>query len=157
MKNAILVLAALFIPPLLIEAQSKGVDCYSARDLRQIGHELAMQAEHNPDGIATKDLESHSNHLTMLSVRIKTGGAEVHQHYSDFFIAVDGEATLVTGGKVLDSKMTSDGETRGSALSGGYRQKLRVGDIVHIPPNKSHQILIVPGKPFTYFVIKVRE
>jgi mannose-6-phosphate isomerase-like protein (cupin superfamily) len=157
MKKAIFVLAALFALTVSSQAQSKDVDYYSAPDLRRVGHELAKQAAQSPDGIATKNLETSTNHFTMLSVRIKTGGAEVHQHYSDFFIVVGGEAILITGGKVLDPKVTGDGETRGSALSGGCRRKLREGDIVHIPPNKSHRLLIAPGKALTYFVIKVRE
>jgi hypothetical protein len=30
-----------------------------------------------------------------------------------------------------------------------------VGDIVHIPAKTAHQLLVAPGKVFTYFVIKV--
>ncbi|MGH9344930.1 MAG: hypothetical protein ACRD19_14360 [Terriglobia bacterium] len=157
MKKAILVLTTLFATSVFGQAPSKGVDYYSIQYLQQVSHKLAMQAAHSPEGIATKNLETSLNHYTMLSVRIKTGGAEVHRYYSDIFVVVGGEATLVTGGTVLNAKVVSDGETRGSAVSGGSRRELRKGDIVHIPPGTSHQLLIPPGKPFAYFVIKVHE
>jgi uncharacterized RmlC-like cupin family protein len=33
--------------------------------------------------------------------------------------------------------------------------KLGVGDVVHIPVKVPHQLLVEPGKQFTYFVVKV--
>lgn len=157
MKNVILVFTTLFALTVFAQAQSKRVDYYSAQSLQQESHQLAMQATHSPEGIATKNLETYSNHFTMLSVRIKNGGAEVHRDYSDFFFVVGGEATLVTGGTVLNAKAIGNGETRGSAVSGGKRQELRTGDVVHIPPDTPHQLLVAPGKSFTYFVIKVHK
>lgn len=157
MKNAIRFLTVFYALTAFSQAQSKGVDYYPIQNLRQAGDRLAMQAGQRPDGIATKNLETYPNHFTMLSVRIKNGGAEVHRYYADIFIVVDGEATLVTGGTVLDGKVVGDGETRGAAVSGGSRRELRKGDIVHIPPGTSHQLLVAPGKSFAYFVIKVRK
>ena len=93
----------------------------------------------------------------MLSVRNKTGGAELHEHYADIFFVVDGEATLTSGGTMVEPKTTEPGEIRGSAVSGGVLQKLGKGDVVHISPNTPHQLSIPEGKSFTYFVVKVKE
>ena len=84
----------------------------------------------------------------MLSVRNKTGGSELHEHYADIFFVVDGEATLTSGGTMVDPKTTEPGEVRGSAVSGGVEQKLGKGDVVHIPPNTPHQLSIPKGKSF---------
>jgi len=37
----------------------------------------------------------------------------------------------------------------------GERRQVGEGDIIHIPANTPHQLLIENGKPFTYFVVKV--
>lgn len=136
---------------------SKGTDYYSAAELERESRKLTRQALKSPEGIAPENLEKYPNHYTMLTVRTKTGGAELHKHYADFFVVVDGQATLVTGGRLVGSEVVSDGELRGSSVAGGHRQKLGKDDIVHISPNTPHQLLLSPGKTFAYFVIKVRE
>lgn len=93
----------------------------------------------------------------MLTVRNASGGAEVHEHYADIFFVVDGEATLTSGGTVVDPKTTAPGEIRGNSVSGGVQQKLGKGDVIHISPNTPHQLTIAKGKSFTYFVVKVKE
>jgi quercetin dioxygenase-like cupin family protein len=40
---------------------------------------------------------------------------------------------------------------------GGTSHKLAAGDVVHIPANTPHQLLVEPGTQFTYFVVKVNQ
>ena len=40
-------------------------------------------------------------------------------------------------------------------VSGGEKHHVAPGDIVHIPANVPHQMLLDSGKHVTYFVIKV--
>lgn len=136
---------------------SKGIDYYSAGNLELAGRKLVRQAMKSPLGIAPENLEKYRDHFTMLTARTKTGAAEYHHHYADFFIVVDGESTLVTGGRLDGAKVVGKGELQGASISGGHRQNLRKGDMVHIAPNTPHQLLLSPGKTFTYFVIKVHE
>jgi quercetin dioxygenase-like cupin family protein len=44
---------------------------------------------------------------------------------------------------------------RGTAVTGGERHRVSVGDIVHIPANTPHQMLVEAGHHVTYFVVKV--
>ena len=138
-------------------AQAGGVDHYSAVKLKQMAQKLEQQESFRTTGSAFETLDTYPGSFTMLSVRNKTGSSELHEHYADIFFVVDGEATLTSGGTMVEAKTTEPGEVRGSAVSGGVEQKLGKGDVVHIPPNTPHQILISKGKTFTYFVVKVKE
>ena len=108
-------------------------------------------------GSASEKLETYPHHFTMLAFRNRSGGGEVHQNYADVFFIVDGRATLVTGGEVVEPKSTGPGETLGTSVKGGSRQELKAGDVVHIPASMPHQMLLAEGDTVTYFVVKVEE
>lgn len=78
---------------------------------------------------------------------------EIHEHETDVVYVIEGTATLVTGGKALDTKVVAPGEIRGTDLSGGEARKLARGDVVVIPPNTPHWFREVSA-PFLYFVVK---
>jgi mannose-6-phosphate isomerase-like protein (cupin superfamily) len=124
--------------------------------------ELLERAKHLKElaaekGNASEKLETYPHHFTMLAFRNRSGGAEVHQSYADVFYVLDGHATLITGGEVVDPKTTGPGETLGASVKGGSRQELRAGDVVHIPASMPHQMILDSGETVTYFVIKSEE
>lgn len=127
------------------------VDIYSAKDLAAAKNKLAQKRA----PFAAQDLARYGNHYTMLAYRDATGSAELHEHEADFFVVESGEATLVTGGKIIGAKTQKPGEIRGSSITGGERRSIATGDIVHIPAGVPHQLLIEKGRQFTYFVVKV--
>ena len=127
------------------------VDIYSVRELKAAEGKLAQKKA----PFASQDLARYGNHYTMLAHREETGSSEVHEHEADIFVIEDGEAVIVTGGKVVNPKTQKPGEIRGSSITGGERHTLATGDIIHIPAGTPHQLLIEKGKPFTYFVVKV--
>ena len=109
------------------------------------------------DGSASETLEKYPHHYTMLAFRQKSGGGELHQNFADSFFILDGHATIVTGGKIIDEKSTGPGEVRGKSVEGGSRQDVSAGDVVHIPAGVPHQTLVPDGSTVTYFVIKSEE
>ena len=115
--------------------------------------ELAAQG----DGSASETLERYPHHYTMLAFRNRSGGGELHQNFADFFYILDGHATVLTGGEVVDAKTTGPGEIRGASVKGGSRQDLKAGDVVHIPAGMPHQMLVAEGETVTYFVVKIQE
>lgn len=115
-------------------------------------HELAAEK-----GNASEKLETYPHHYTMLAFRNRSGGGEVHQNYADVFYILDGRATLITGGEVIEPKSTGPGETLGTSVKGGSRQEVKAGDVVHIPATMPHQMILGTGDTVTYFVIKVEE
>lgn len=104
---------------------------------------------------AGRDLEKYPNHYTMVAFRTATGSSEIHEHEADLFIIEQGDAQIVLGGKIVGGHMEKPGETRGTSIEGGEKRPLKTGDIIHIPAGVPHQILVTPGKPITYFVVKV--
>ena len=137
----------------LLAAEPAGFVVWSGTDLKAYGRKLAPKM--NAGKLATDQLASFGNHLTMIAHREGDGEAELHEGQVDFFVVQGGEATLVVGGEVVGGRTTAPGEIRGPSISGGARRALAVGDIVHIPAKTPHQLLLAPGKEFTYFVVKV--
>ena len=71
----------------------------------------------------------------------------------DIFIVIEGTATLVIGGKLIDAKQVSPGEIRGSGIEGGTEYQLEKGVVLTVPRNTPHWIKQTkPG--FRYFVVK---
>jgi mannose-6-phosphate isomerase-like protein (cupin superfamily) len=81
--------------------------------------------------------------------------AEVHTKDTDIFYIVDGSATFVTGGELVDGTSTEPDELRGPSIKGGEPHKLQKGDVIVIPRGIPHHFTEVTG-PFKYFVVKVR-
>ena len=132
-----------------------GIDRDSAAAIEAQSKTLLTQAENSPTGLATITLKKYPGHYTMLTVRSKSGGAEMHANANDIFFVLDGDATEVTGGTIVAPKEISPGETRGDSVEGGVSTPMRKGDIIHIDPNTPHQTILQPGHTFTYYVIKV--
>src|SRR6516164_8200388 len=74
---------------------------------------------------ASETLEKYPHHYTMLAFRQSSGGGELHQNFADIFFILDGHATVVTGGSLVDPKTTAPGEIRGKSVDGGSRQDVK--------------------------------
>ena len=109
------------------------------------------------DGQASETLSEYPQHATMLSFRAQNGVAELHENFADLFCVLDGSATLVTGGTVVDPQPAGPGEIRGASLEGGMHRLLAAGDIAHVPAGVPHQMLVPGGKTFTSLVVKIGE
>ena len=109
------------------------------------------------DGQASETLKEYPGHSAMLSFRSRDGEAELHDHFADIFIVLDGRATLVTGGTIAAPRTIGPGETRGERVEGGARQDLRTGDVAHVPAGVPHQMLLAGEKTVTCLVVKIHE
>jgi len=132
------------------------LDHFTQSQLIEKALELIPKAQ-GADGAAGIKLREYPNHFTMLTLRHKDGGAEIHENYADIFLVVQGAATLVTGGSVQEVETVSPGEIRGKAVLNGKSTILTQGDFAHIPARLPHQLLVAQGESFVYFVIKVKE
>jgi quercetin dioxygenase-like cupin family protein len=142
MQHPIFLSAALLLSSAcLVCAQSPGVS-YIPSD--KVGVALAKGGQ----------LVQQSDLLVSASHREKDGQVEVHDKETDIFYVVDGEATLVTGGKMLGSKNTKPGQYLGTGIEGGQTHQLKKGDVVVIPAGTPHWFKEVP-KSVSYFVTKV--
>jgi glc operon protein GlcG len=98
-------------------------------------------------------LLENGNYKVHASRREAPGEAEVHEHETDVFYVLEGSATFVTGGSVVDPRIVAPGEIRGSAIRGGESRRLTAGDVVVIPRGVPHWFK-ESDNPFLYFVVK---
>jgi mannose-6-phosphate isomerase-like protein (cupin superfamily) len=78
------------------------------------------------------------NGLIVLANRAVQRDAELHEKTNHVFIIVDGEATFVTGGKLMNPRNTAPGQTRAEGIEGGDVHHLSKGDVITIPANTPH-------------------
>jgi uncharacterized protein GlcG (DUF336 family) len=88
------------------------------------------------------------------SRRTSAGMAEVHERDSDIVYVLEGTATFVTGGTVVEGKTIGQDEIRGKLIAGGDTRQLVKGDIVVVPNGVPHWFKDVTS-PFVYYVVKV--
>lgn len=132
------------------------VDHWTPAVLLERAAYLRKMAKHG-DGSASETLKEYPQHFAMLSFRSRSGEAEVHERFADLFCVLSGAATLVTGGTVVGARSVGPGETRGTGIEGGTPQKLRAGDLAHVPAGTPHQMVLAGDDTMTCLVMKVQE
>jgi len=95
------------------------------------------------------------NYMVHASRREKPGMAEVHVKDTDIIYVLEGTATFVTSGIVVEPKTTAPDEIRGASIQGGETRQLVKGDVIVVPNGTPHWFQQVSG-PFLYYVVKVR-
>ena len=104
-------------------------------------------------GVPLIEVENYKVHA---SHREGPGMAEVHERDTDIVYVLDGSATLILGGEVVEGKTTATEEIRGASIRGGETRRVTKGDVVIIPNGVPHWFKDVPG-PINYYVVKVRS
>jgi quercetin dioxygenase-like cupin family protein len=99
------------------------------------------------------DLAKGSNFTVLMMKRAGSGHVEVHDKETDTFYILDGAATFITGGRMLDGKITKPNQHQGSRIQGGQTYQLSKGDVIVIPAGVPHWFKQVP-KSITYYVVK---
>lgn len=79
-----------------------------------------------------------------LEYRASVGPAAVHEKEAEFFYVIDGSATMVTGGKLVDEKRNGDNLT-GTAIEGGSPRNVAKGDFIVVPENTAHWFSNING------------
>ena len=86
--------------------------------------------------------------------RVAPGEVEYHERFVDVMHVVEGRATVVTGGELVEPREVAAGELRAATVEGGTEHRLEEGDVLAIPSGVPHQFVDV-SDPFLYFVVKV--
>jgi len=101
-------------------------------------------------GVPLLEVDGYKVHA---SRREGPGMAEVHNFETDVVYVLEGTALVITGGTMVDPKVTERGQVRGSMIRGGESRRIGKGDVVVIPAGVPHWFKEVP-EPLTYFVVK---
>jgi mannose-6-phosphate isomerase-like protein (cupin superfamily) len=95
--------------------------------------------------------------LIVLAQRREAGVAEYHDHTNHVFVMVEGEATLVVGGTMVDPKRTAPDQMRAPSLEGGTTYHLSKGDVITIPAKTPHWFKDVPTKTVAYYAVNIES
>jgi glc operon protein GlcG len=90
------------------------------------------------------------------SRREAPGQAEIHTRDTDIIYVLEGSATLVTGGELVDGKTVAQDEIRGASIAGGESREIARGDVLVVPQGTPHWFKAVQP-PVLYYVVKVTD
>jgi mannose-6-phosphate isomerase-like protein (cupin superfamily) len=91
--------------------------------------------------------------LVVLAQRRGAGEVEVHEKTNHVFIIVEGEATFVTGGTLVNARETAPGQRRAPSVEGGETHHLTKGDVITIPARTPHWFKDVPTQTIAYYAV----
>ena len=151
MRITLLFIVACLLP--LGAADPSGAVYWNAADFKTLDKKAAAHMDATKSGM--EQLMNAGNHSAIIFHREGNGQAELHEKLADFIVVRSGEGAVSVGGKVVGGKPSGPGEVRGTSVEGGTRYKLAAGDVIYIPANTPHQMLVEPGKQLNAMVIKV--
>jgi mannose-6-phosphate isomerase-like protein (cupin superfamily) len=95
--------------------------------------------------------------LVILANRREVGPVEYHDHTNHVFIMVEGEATLITGGTMVDAKRTAPDQMRATSIDGGVTYHMTKGDVITIPAKTPHWFKEIPTKTVAYYAVNIES
>src|ERR1700730_16592693 len=95
--------------------------------------------------------------LVVLAQRREAGAVEYHDHTNHVFVMVEGEATMVVGGTMVDAKRTAPDQMRAPSLEGGTIYRLSKGDVITIPARTPRWYKDVPTKTVAYYAVNIES
>jgi mannose-6-phosphate isomerase-like protein (cupin superfamily) len=95
--------------------------------------------------------------LVVLAQRREAGMAEYHERTNHVFIMVEGEATLVVGGTMVDAKQTAPYQKRAPSTEGGTTYHLTKGDVITIPAKTPHWFKEISTKTVAYYAVNIES
>ena len=99
--------------------------------------------------------DAGDKYMVHASRRDKAGLGEVHAKDADIIYVLEGTATFVTGGTLVEPKTVAADEVRGKEIMGGETHQLAKGDVIIVPAGTPHWFKEVSA-PFLYYVVKAR-
>ena len=95
--------------------------------------------------------------LVVLAQRREAGVAEYHERTNHVFIIVEGEATLIVGGTMVEPKKTAPYQMRASSTEGGTTYHLTKGDVITIPAKTPHWFKEISTKTVAYYAVNIES
>lgn len=99
--------------------------------------------------------DKSDKYMVHASRRDQPGSGELHTKDTDIIYVLEGTATFVTGGHLVEPHNIAADEIRAKEINGGEPHKLVKGDVIIVPAGTPHWFKEVAG-PFLYYVVKSR-
>lgn len=80
-----------------------------------------------------------------LEYRVAVAPAAIHEREAEVFYVIDGTATMVTGGKLINERRTNAENLSGSSIEGGTSRNIAKGDFIVVPENTAHGFSAIDG------------
>jgi mannose-6-phosphate isomerase-like protein (cupin superfamily) len=80
-----------------------------------------------------------------LEYRASVGPAAVHETEAEIFYVIEGSATMMTGGKLVNEKRTNAANLTGTAIEGGTSRAVAKGDFIIVPEKTPHWFSAING------------
>jgi mannose-6-phosphate isomerase-like protein (cupin superfamily) len=95
--------------------------------------------------------------LVVLAQRREAGPAEYHDRTNHVFIMVEGEATMVVGGTMVEPKRTAPSQMRAPSIEGGTTYHLSKVDVITIPAKTPHWFKEISTKTVAYYAVNIEN
>ena len=96
--------------------------------------------------VINKRVAEGGSHSINIRIVLPTNAPLVHALSADTWVVMEGTATAITGGQLLDAKRNANSDDMsGSAIKGGTEQALKAGDILFVPPGVPHGFKDIKG------------
>ncbi|PYR46473.1 MAG: hypothetical protein DMF89_21905 [Acidobacteria bacterium] len=144
MRTALCALATL-LAVVAPSAQTKLPPPGTSLDLTAAEREAIVKAYPGRRGTPMKSIDAGKHVIQLWVDQLKAGEGrvdrgEMHTEVSEVYVILEGTATLVTGGRLVDAEVNSGlgSPTYSGKYEGGLTRQVRAGDVVVNPPGTVH-------------------
>ena len=116
----------------------------SAADVSALAAKLKSQRTAS-QALAAGTLLQLAPYNVNVEYRSAVANAAIHDTEAELFYVLDGSATIVTGGELVDAQRTNPQNSSGKAIKGGMSQRVSKGDFVMVPEGTPHWFSAIDG------------
>jgi mannose-6-phosphate isomerase-like protein (cupin superfamily) len=107
-------------------------------------HEIWKDEE--AKNVINKRVAEGGSHSINIRIVLPANAPLVHALSADTWVVMEGSATAVTGGELMEAKRNPNSDDMsGSSIKGGVEQPLKAGDILFVPPGVPHGFKDIKG------------
>jgi mannose-6-phosphate isomerase-like protein (cupin superfamily) len=104
------------------------------------------KADHKENqALVTERILALAPYNANLEYRASVGPAAVHETEAEVFYVIDGSATMITGGKLVNETRTNAANLTGTAIENGTSRMVSKGDFIIVPENTPHWFSAING------------
>jgi mannose-6-phosphate isomerase-like protein (cupin superfamily) len=141
MRSLSICLAVTLAAGAVVIAQQPAAPTVTYRSAADVAALIASAKAKNgtkAQALISQNILSLAPYKANLEYRAAVAAASVHLKEAELFYVVDGSATLITGGKLVNQTQTNADNLSGTAIEGGNSQALAKGDFVIVPEGTPH-------------------